>query len=178
MSSTVLFSDSLFVHYGQFYIEPDDENYIDMSTALSGQENGICGANQPNRLFLVTGLHTGDVHVSVEICAKIPKVDEAWEEIVECSFEQEAERLYLCQWAHEATHLLEIPRGSYRVRYCARAMLGDWQVSEDNDPPQSYLLQFWPSKHEIDVVIKVTGECARYWHAEMAKGRSEAYPSI
>ncbi|MBK1718134.1 hypothetical protein [Thiocystis violacea] len=171
MQPQVLYSDRLHVHYGQFYVEPQDGDFADMALAFRGQSNGICGAAQTGRLFLITGIHTGHVHVTVELLDAAPLADPSWEEIVECSFAQHANALLLREWGQEAEYPLDIPQGTYRVRYSARSMLGDWQLTDDDGPMQVYLLQFWPAPRNADVVTKVSGECARYWHGEMSKTR-------
>jgi hypothetical protein len=171
MSAQILFSDQIHVHYGQFYVEPNDGDYVDMDLALRGQSNGICGAAQPGRLFLITGIHTGVVHVTLEQADVEPPVDDCWDEIVECSFTHRASRLFLREWAAEAEYPLNFPTGSYRVRYSARSMLADWQLVAGDGPLQTYLLQFWPAPPRADALVKVTGECAQYWHNEVAKAR-------
>lgn len=174
MQRQVIFSGDLHVHYGQFYVEPGDGDFVDMDQALRGQSNGICGAAQRGRLFLVTGIHTGTVHLTVEHTDVEPSLDPTWEEVVECSFEHERHSLLLREWAAEAEYPLALPTGTYRVRYCAKSMLADWQLLDGDGPLQTYLLQFWPANNRADEVIKVSGECATYWHAEVRKVRGEA----
>ena len=171
MSSQVLYSDIINVHYGQFYVEPADDDFVDMDQALAGQTNGICGAAQSGRLFLITGIHTGSVQLTVEHLANMPPADDSWEEVVECSFTHGASSLFLREWAAEAEYKLDLPRGTYRVRYCAKSMLADWQLQDGDGPLQLYLLQFWPEQTRADGVLKVTGECAQYWHSEPRKSR-------
>lgn len=171
MHSRELYSGQLHVHYSQFYVEPHDGDFADMALAFCGQSNGICGAAQAGRLFLVTGIHTGHVHVTVELLDGEPPADPSWEEIVECSFAHEQKHLLLREWGQESELPLNIPQGTYRVRYSARSMLADWQLINDDGPLQLYRLQFWLAPPQADVVLKVFGECAKYWHAEMSKPR-------
>ena len=171
MSSRILHSDRINVHYGQFYVEPVDGDSVsmEMARAFAGQSNGICGAARAGRLFLITGIHTGSVHVTVEHVDAKPPLDDSWEEIVECSFIHSASTLILREWAAEAECQLGIQPGTYRVRYCAKCMLADWQLHDGDGPLQVYLLQFWPEQAGPDTVLKVTGECAQYWHSEARK---------
>ncbi len=129
MSSRILYSDRINVHYGQFYVEPVEGDFVsmDMAQAFAGQSNGICGAARAGRLFLITGIHTASVHVTIEHLDAKPPVDDTWEEIVECSFTHNASTLVLREWAAEAEYQLSIQPGTYRVRYCAKCMLADWQ---------------------------------------------------
>ncbi len=175
MQPHVMYSGDLHVHYGQFYVEPADDDYVDVDQAFRGQSNGICGAAQPGRLFLITGIHTGTVHLTVERAESEPPVDPSWEEVVECSFKHRQESLLLREWwVAEAGYPLSLPVGTYRARYCAKSMLADWQLADGDGPLQTYLLQFWPAQQRTDEVVRVSGECAQYWHAEVRKGRGEA----
>lgn len=170
MSSRVLLSGGVHVHYAQVYVEPPGE-LTDMTAALRGQVNGICGSSQEGHLFLVTGLHTGLVRFTIRLHDTEPPVDTSWDEVVEVSFAHMKDRLALVEWGSEDGHELQIPPGTYRVRYSARSMIGDSQITEQNSPAQSYALDFWPAPLAADAIIRVTGECAKYWHSEAAKNR-------
>ncbi len=165
-----LFADSIFVHYGQFYVCPGEDD-LELEHTFRGQVNGLCGAALPNRLFLVTGTHTGQVHVEVELFETEPAIDATWDEIVEVSFHHEESSLELVEWAGEATYGLELPPGAYRVRYGARGMISDAEDLDDKKLLQHYLLQFWPDTPRPDAVVKVTGRYAKYWHADAVKQR-------
>lgn len=165
MSSRVLLSGGVKVHYGQFYISPPHCVPVDLAEAFRGQENGICGAAQEGQLFLITGLHTGLVRLAVTMHDTKPPVDESWEEVVEVPFVHRENELLLKEWGSDDGYELFIPPGTYRVRYCARTMLGDWQIFDENAAVQTYALDFWPAPTSGDAIIKVTGECASYWHS-------------
>lgn len=170
MSARVLFSGGVQIDYQQFYIAPPGV-FLDMTDAFRGQVNGICGAAQPGCLWLTTGLHVGMVHLNVTLHDSEPSLDDVWEEVVECSFESLSSRLLLQEWGSEDGKDLRVPRGAYRVRYCAQAMLGDWQMEEGNPMTQRYSLQFWQAPAGPDAIIKATGECARQWHTQMGTGK-------
>lgn len=175
MSSQILFTGAIHIEYGQFYVDPGVDafaaggaEFVDpLRSAFRGQSNGICGASRKGSLFLITGLTQGTVCVTIELAQAEPPRDEAWEEIVECAFAHEAPRLFLSEWEVERRQPLALPRGAYRVRYGAKSMLDDSQAGEDG-PVQEYLLQFWPAPPSRDEVVKVSGDCARYWHGEVA----------
>jgi hypothetical protein len=170
MTSRVLLSGGVNVHYAQIYVQPPNA-HTDMTGALGGQVNGICGASQEGHLFLVTGLHTGLVRLTVTLHENEPDLDPSWEEVVEVPFPHMADKLALVEWGSDDGHDLSIPPGTYRARYSARSMLGDWQITEQNAPTQTYSLDFWPAPLAPDAIIRVTGECAKYWHSEAAKNR-------
>ncbi len=133
--------------------------------------NGLCGAALTNRLFLVTGTHTGQVHVEVELFESEPAIDNAWDEIVEVSFHHNEPALELVEWAGEATYGLELPSGEYRVRYGAKGMISDVEDVDEQKSLQHYSLQFWPDTPRPDSVVKVSGQYAKYWHADAMKQR-------
>ncbi|MDQ0710976.1 hypothetical protein QFZ55_000428 [Streptomyces luteogriseus] len=156
------------VHYGQIYVESDPENHgPGLAEAFAGQRAGLCGAATPGALWLNTGLHTGDVGFTVEVCDQAPPLDPAWEDVVEVSFRPASAQSALVQWAGEASWDLGLEETDYRVRYCARGM--DRASEEDTrlgDEPQldRYLLQFWPAPPQPDRVLKETSQIAAYWH--------------
>ncbi|MFH9089254.1 hypothetical protein [Streptomyces sp. NPDC017673] len=156
------------VHYGQIYVESDPDGVNpDLSEAFAGQSGGLCGAAVPGVLWLITGLHTGNVGFTVEVHDEAPVLDPVWEDVVEVSFRPVSERTSLVQWAGEAAWDLGLARTDYRVRYCARGMDEgrelDTRVAGE---PQadSYLLQFWPAPPSPDRLVRQTSRIAAYWH--------------
>ncbi|MEU2149633.1 MULTISPECIES: hypothetical protein [Streptomyces] len=156
------------VHYGQIYVESDPDSVIpDLSEAFAGQSGGLCGAAVPGVLWLVTGLHTGNVGFVVEVHDEDPPLDPIWEDVVEVSFRPVSDRTSLVQWAGEAAWDLNLARTDYRVRYCARRMDEGRQLdTRVSGEPQAdnYLLQFWPGQPGADRVVRQTSRNAAYWH--------------
>lgn len=56
----VLMRGDVWVHYGQIYVE-SGQGSPGLAEGFAGQENGLCGGAVAGTLFLITGLHTGDV---------------------------------------------------------------------------------------------------------------------
>jgi hypothetical protein len=169
-----LFDGELHVHYGQFYIESRiDDFFGDLTEALGGQANGLCGAAVPGFLYLITGLHTGNVHLTVELLDAAPPVGDGWEDVVEVSFRPETAKVVLVQWAGEASWPLALAPLSYRVRYSVSGMdqAHAQDTRMDEDPAlDRYLLQLWPAPAAPDEIIRQTSEGAAYWH-EVAQFR-------
>ena len=157
------------VHYHQLYVESDPDEFTgpDLGEAFAGQAVGLCGGARSGALYLMTGLHTGNVGFAVELHEDAQSVDDAWEEIVEVSFTPSSSRTALVQWAGEARWELDLEETDYRVRYCADGMdQGKLADCRPHGEPQldRYLLQFWPSPPQPARVLKQTSEIAAYWH--------------
>ncbi|MBP2330328.1 hypothetical protein JOF56_010713 [Kibdelosporangium banguiense] len=160
-----LFEGDVWVHYGQIYVETAEE-FPGLTECFAGQRNGLCGAAVPGHLFLITGLHTGEVAFAVEVHESVPALDESWQDVVEVSFRPEGEAA-LVQWAGENSWPLDLAETDYRVRYCGKGM--DQANRKDtvlDDEPviDRYLLQFWPAPPAPDQVVRQTSEVAAYWH--------------
>ena len=174
MSSSLLkiFDGKLSVHYGQAYVFAGDigEWDGDIAACLFNQENGLCGTATPRIIFLHTGLHTGEVWLSVEISDNQPTDTDNWEDVVEVPFyidETAAnEGVHLQDWDGECVCGIPLSPGSYRVRYCARNMDRgrDIDTIVDEDPVDCYRLSFWPAELAPDEIIKQYSSNAAYWH--------------
>jgi hypothetical protein len=138
-----------------------------MDECFSGQQNGLCGAAADGALFVITGLHTGDVGFTVELHDEAPPIDDAWEEIVEASY-QPTGPAALVTWAGDGgSWPLDLNEVDYRVRDCGWGMDAGHQAGPPTDGEplvDRYLLQLWPAPPEPDRVIKVTSAQAAYWH--------------
>ncbi len=161
-----IFDGRLWVHYGQAYVESSDSDGIYLEEAFCGQTNGLCGAALSGALFLITGLHTGNVSLTLDVLSAQPPFDDSWEEIVEVSFTPGLGKISLTDW--NATQVCDIPllKEPYRVRYCARNMdLGDEvDTLMEDEPIDFYSLAFWLADPAPDTVIRQTSRIAAYWH--------------
>ncbi|MGY5106993.1 hypothetical protein ACWC19_41810, partial [Streptomyces sp. 900105245] len=125
------------VHYGQAYVESDPDSAPEMQETFAGQRSGLCGAAVPGYLFLITGLHTGDVGFTVEVHEREPDLDQSWEDVVEVSFRPASARTCLTQWAGEAAWELGLDPVDHRVRYCAYGMDAGSDLDTLVDEPQA-----------------------------------------
>lgn len=169
-----LFAGDLHVSYSQFYLSTGDWTSEDMEANFAGQVNGLCGAGVAEGLWLITGLHTGTVPVTVEEHDGVPPVDDAWEEVVEASCAFAATTAFL-GW--DDGSMIEVPAGPLRVRYCAVGMDAGRAAdvrSEDEPEIDRYLLQLWPAPPAPDAVLRQTSEIAAYWHDVARAGPSAA----
>jgi hypothetical protein len=153
----------VFVTYGSASVVSDDEPdgiEYDHDEAWADESNGLCGAGVRGVLVLTTGTNTGWIPFRVELHEAEPEVDDGWDEIVEVSFTSLAGRVHLVGLDGDPFEF-RLPRGEYRVRYGIRAMEEADTVEE---PPDSYLLQFWPGDPAPGRIVKQTGKRAAYWH--------------
>jgi len=164
-----VFDGQLSVHYGLGYVECLEAELVDhISCAFQGQSNGICGAACSGNLVLITGLHTGEVNLTIDVLNTSPSVDDSWEEIVEVSFTPISEETILRDWNGYSVCSIPLSQTSYRVRYCARNMdLGrEIDTLVDAEPVDSYALIFWIADPAPDVILKQSSDIAAYWHKE------------
>jgi hypothetical protein len=162
-----LLNDQVWVHYGQLYVGSGGGEFAGLPECFGGQRNGLCGAADPGLLFLITGLHTGEVAFAVELHDEPPPVDDGWEDVVEVSFRPMGGEASLIGWAGEWTQPLGLAEADYRVRYCGTGM--DEGCSMDTRMPddqvvERHLLQFWPAPPAPDRIVRQGSAIAAYWH--------------
>ena len=159
------FEGIVHVSFGQIYLTWDAFDGADLIDSFRGQVNGLCGAAEDYNLTMITGLHTGGVHFSLELCKVAPLPDPLWEEVVEVSCTIDAEEVTLSTLDE---HVCEIPLppGTYRARYCARKMDEGHQLDTyvEGEAVDFYHLALWPAEPAPDVMVKQTSQSAKYWH--------------
>jgi hypothetical protein len=166
-----LFAGAVFVHYRQVYV-CDGKTFPDGDDSCAGQANGLLGTRQPGVLFLTTGLHTGDVGLTVELADEETPVGDAWEDVVEASWTVSDGDVAVVEWAADDRFPVALPVGQYRVRLSARGLdaANEADTSDPDTPPvDEYLLTFWPAPPGPDVVVRTTSDYAAYWH-RVARG--------
>lgn len=166
-----LFSGTLDVQYGQFYIEAGALFDGDMAKSFVGQSNGLCGAAVPGFLFFVTGLHSGPVGLVITLHDGEPPLAQDAEDVVEVSLQVTGSSVFLVQWSEAEGRPLARMAGSYRARYSGANM--DKAHAEDtnltDEPIDHYRLEFWPASPAPDQVIRQGSDVALYWH-DWARG--------
>lgn len=181
----IIFDELVDVHYGfiNVFSLPDDANGTPIESgeldgdpvgavdAISGQACGLAGARIPHRLSFVTGLHTGDVPLTISWDEEEPSLDETWTDAVEVSVELRGTELALETF--EDGYGASVPQaGWHRARYCAAAMDEGSRLDtpeEGEQAPDRYLLQLWPAPQAPEAVVREGSEIAAYWH-RVARG--------
>lgn len=157
----------LWLSYSQAYVTSGGDEHPQLATCFAGQRNGLLGAALQGCLYLVTGLHTGSVPITVEVHAAEPVLRGAWEEVVEATFVPDGEAVHLAGCLANEGHAFTLDPVPHRVRYCASGMdaARSADTRSDGEPEiDRYLLQFWPAPPEADRIVRQTSEIAAYWH--------------
>lgn len=169
--TTTAYSGVVRVHYGFMYLTKDGDFVNDFG--IVGQANGLCGAGVAEQLFLVTGLHTGEVPVDVTWHEGEPALADEWEDVVEVSFDVPASSMVLISF-DDAIELELGAGGPHRVRYCASGLDAAHQMDtpeEGEDAPDRYAIQLWPAESRPDEIVRQTSGHAAYWHSETTSSR-------
>ena len=169
MDTEVLFEGKLDLSFGQLYLMSGDTDWPDFDDSRRAQANGICGAAEPGRLLLATGLHTGYVGLRIEHSEQEPALDDDWEDIVEVPFVPVAPEITVYGLDGSTSAEFRLPVRSYRARYSARGMDEGNRVDvvlADDPVVDRYLLQFWPADAAADSVRKQTSAVAKQRHQD------------
>ena len=83
---TTLFQGEWDVSYGQSYVSTDGE--MPGSFAHAGQRNGLLGACEPGRLYLVFGVAEGPVELTVDVLEVPDELGPEWTDVVEASYDR------------------------------------------------------------------------------------------
>lgn len=166
-----VFGGNLYVHYGQAYVDASTGNGSDLKASFHGQSNGLCGAAIRGNLFLITGLHTGHVRLTVSITETEPPVNDEWEDIVKVPYATDGKSTFIRDWNGKKVCDVPLVGTTFRVRYCAKSMDEGREADTivDEEPIDSYALIFWPDSEKSnsekpDKVIKQSSKIADHWH--------------
>lgn len=168
----VIFSGLMDTAYSQMYVVSGDyDPALTSYDAFTGQSNGLCGGVVPGGLYVWLGVHTGKLHITVEVHEISPVVDPSWEEIVEVSCYFYTSPISLQGWAGESNLELPLLGGNYRARFCAKGYGLSEEQRKFGDPSvESYSLILWPEPRRPDEVIKQTSARAIFIHQKVQQG--------
>lgn len=165
--STEIFDGLVSTSYSQLWLVSGTEaDLSDPLPTFAGQSNGLCGGSVPGMVFLITGTHTGDIPVRIELLTARPELGD-WQEVVEVSFTPTGPTVGLYGWAEGASVIFTLADSSYRLRWSASGMdEGKAQdVADENHPaPDHYLISLWPAAPSPDAVLRRTSATAGAWH--------------
>ncbi len=82
-----LFAGLIEVCYSQFYIESEDpDDYDSCEEQFRGQNNGLCGAATPERLFFTARPKDSVIDLEVHLYPTAPELNTEYTDVVEVSF--------------------------------------------------------------------------------------------
>lgn len=181
----IIFDDHVHVHYGFIHVfslggaadaSPTETGEFDGDPVQPavGQLCGLAGARVPHQLSLVTGLHTGEVPLTLTWDEDEPALAEEWTDAVEVSVELLGPRLTIETF--EDGYDASVPQdGWHRARYCAAGMDAGRELDttdEGEQAPDRYLLQLWPAPESPEALVREGSEIAGYWH-RVARGQAD-----
>jgi hypothetical protein len=103
---------------------------------------------EPDHVWLNTGTNLGQVPVVINLLDNAPASEEGWERVSEAQLEITDGSLMVLGGLSSWHGDLEIPPGSYHVRYYGRNVLqaaDDDPLPPDQSPVDSYQLDIWPA---------------------------------
>ena len=162
----LLFEGKLSVSYSQLYLRgSDDDDPAEFTIPFVAQANGLCGVAVDGFACLMTGTHTGEIDMRVELHDAAPPIDAEWQEVVEASFTPWVTPAVLVGLMGGSAARLELECVDYRMRYCASGMDEGNRIQPQRAAvPERYLLQFWAAPPAWDCVLRETSSTAGSWH--------------
>lgn len=125
---------------------------------LDPSHTGLVSADG-GAIEVTTGIHTGDVQVTVEAHAQLPDPAHGWEEIAEISCRSLSGELLVTSFMDDPAELPSLASqgpGSYRLRVHARGRDRAVDHATVDEIVESYLIQSWPAAHQGPLLVKAT----------------------
>lgn len=172
----VLLSRAINTEAGQLSITWCEDAYSfdgDLKRWFAGQSNGILGAGEPCGLVFMLAFRAGASQVDIELFDGEPHLAASWEDVVEVSANvgnSSVPQWVTCYGAADGP--LDLPPGSYRVRFSCRGRDLSEPIGEDDhvsSPVDAYLVEFWPSLWRPDVIVRTSSSDASEWHSAIRR---------
>ena len=166
------------VEYGQLHLVSDEGDDIPTpAEAFESQVNGICGTATRGSLMLSTGLRRGPVGLKIELFESEPDADEAWQDVVEATFEATSSHVAVRTW-HGDFYPIRLAQETYRVRCIAQDMDAAEAAEASASRIDYYWLQFWLGSPSEDRIVREFSEAAMRRHAERQRLRAAARSTV
>lgn len=124
---------------------------------LDATQNGLVSA-VGGVIEVATGIHTGNVRVTVELYSQQPGPVAGWEEIAEMPCHSPSGEVLVTPMMEDPADLPSLASqgpGRYRLRF--HALGRDTAVDDTTDDVvESYLIQSWPAAHQDALLVKAT----------------------
>lgn len=166
----------LFLSYHQFVIMDQELPGPDGEGLRGAHETGLAGS-EPRAAIVNTGIHTGNVRVTVATYRSAPDLDlTGWEDVVEVPVHSATGVMIVAGIAEEIPKGLPNPAtagpGDYRVRVHATGRDTAVDLTAD-EPVEDYRVAIWPADPAPPVVHAMTSEYGRGMRARAAQRRAE-----
>lgn len=152
------------VDYSQFYIQTGEEP---SSEQVRDDDLGLSLASQffPGQFLLTSMRQWGELPVRVQVLEQHPgKPDAAWGDVVEVSLVP-AGFPAITGWGDATVTRLPLDDGvPYRLRYLIKGA----DLARDDEPGDSYWVQFWAAPVEPPRILVQESLVGIYWHAGKA----------
>ncbi|MFE2530789.1 hypothetical protein [Streptomyces sp. NPDC059371] len=124
---------------------------------LDATHNGLVSA-VGGVIEVATGIHTGNVRVTVEPHSQRPDPVPGWEEIAEMPCHSPSGEVLVTPMTDDPADLSTLAsQGPGRYRLRVHALGRDTAVDETTDDVvESYLIQSWPAAHQDAFLVKAT----------------------
>jgi hypothetical protein len=145
----------VFAQYHHFQIT-DPEGAL--SDDVDPTHNGLVFAVGGN-IEVLTGIHTGNVEVTLELHAQRPEPAADWEEIAEISCHSPSGDMLVTPLMDDPADLPSLAfqgRGSYRLRLHATGRDRAVDGTSKHGVVEAYLIQSWPTAHQDALLVKAT----------------------
>ena len=125
---------------------------------LDMSHNGLVAATD-GTIEVSTGIHTGDVRVTVELHAQRSEPAADWEEVAEISWRSPSGEVRVAPPMDDPVDLPSLASqgpGPYRLRVHARGRDTAVDQTVVDEAVESYLLQSWPAEHQDALLVRAT----------------------
>ncbi|MET9904848.1 hypothetical protein [Streptomyces sp. NPDC006446] len=124
---------------------------------LDATHNGLVSA-VGGVIEVATGIHTGNVRVTVELYSQQPGPVAGWEEIAEMPCHSPSGEVLVTPMMEDPADLPSLAsQGTGRYRLRVHALGRDTAVDDTTfDVMESYLIQSWPAAHQDALLVKAT----------------------
>lgn len=125
---------------------------------LDVSHNGLVAATD-GAIEVSTGIHTGNVRVTVELHAQRPEPAADWEEVAEISCQSRSGEVLVAPLMDDPVDLPSLASqgpGPYQLRVHARGRDTAVDQAVVDEAVESYLLQSWPAPHQDALLVRAT----------------------
>ncbi|MGX8910279.1 hypothetical protein ACR820_34580 [Streptomyces netropsis] len=177
-------TDTMQVAYRLYYLVGKDSDIFHRekdATDRALASNSLAAA-APEHLTVITGTHTGNIRLSVELRSDEPEPPAPqWETAIDVSLYSTSGRLWLSEWAGElidtAGNLAHAGSGWYRVRVQARGRDRGAAQGAVQAWVEEHQLTIWPAAPDHDKVHWVTDAFGLHYYDPQRPTASPVYPA-